>query len=96
MARTTVVGMYIQDTDAQGAGSTTDLKLRSILWTGFTDAAHTLQVKNGAGTIVVPAFACGAATSVIGPIQINFVPPKILKGIETDVIGSGVVTYLIE
>jgi len=94
MARTIVQGVYIQDTAAgDGATSTINTRVKSVIWTGFTDAAHTLQIKNGAGTIIVPAFACGAAASAIGPI--TFYLNKVLRGVETDVLGSGTVTYIL-
>ena len=85
-------GYYIQHTAAgDGAASTYPVHVESITWFGFTNASHTLQVKTGGGDIVVPAFACGAAATVIGPIHIRI--NRRMTGIETDVLGSGTVIY---
>lgn len=95
MAVTTVRGRYIQHTAAgDGAGVLTRTKVLTIIWTGFTDAAHTLQVKDGNGTVLIPAFACGATAATIGPIILPV--GKIFQGIETDVMGSGTVLYITE
>lgn len=93
MAVTGDNGFYIQHT---GAADSSDgrFKVGSIVWFGFTDAAHTLQVKDGAGKIVVPAIACGAAATVLGPIIIPL--DRVLNGIETDVLDSGTVVYLLK
>lgn len=93
MAVTGKNGYYEQHTAAaDGAASTHTVLLSHIIWHGFTDAAHTLQVKDGAGNIVLPEVACGAAATVIGVIIIPFC--KTLVGLETDVLGSGTVVYV--
>lgn len=89
MAATVVNGRYIQHTAA--ADTTTGRQIvKLIIWHGVTDASHTLQVKDGDGTIVLPAIAAGAT----GMHQFD-VDPLPLDGIETDVIGSGTVVYLL-
>jgi hypothetical protein len=95
MAVTGNNGFYIQHTAADdGDGTSYPVKVKCAVWHGFTDGAHTLQIKDGAGNIVVPAVACGAAATVIPPIVIPI--GRMLTGIETDVLGSGTVVYLLE
>ena len=97
MAVTGKNGYYEQHAAAaDGAGSTHLVSIKNIIWHGFTDAAHTLQVKDGAGNIVLPAIACGAAATVIGVLQFPQDPPLRLTGVETDVLGSGTVLYQYE
>jgi len=95
MAETIVRGRYIQHTAAgDGAGVKNRTKVLFLIWAGFTDGAHTLQVKDGNGTIVIPAFACGNTAANIGPIIMPL--GKVLQGVETDVLGSGTVQYITE
>lgn len=94
MAETIAGGHYIEHTAAaDGAGVTTPYYVKSIIWHGFTNAAHTLQVKDGNGTIIIPEIACGAAATVIGIITLPV--ERMFNGIETDVLGSGTVVYLL-
>lgn len=95
MARTGNNGYYLHDTAAgDGAGGTQHYHVVKVLWDGFTDGSHTLQVKNGNGSIVLPALVCGAAASSIGPIELEV--DWDLVGVETDVLGSGSVTYILQ
>jgi hypothetical protein len=95
MAVTGKNGFYEQHTAAaDGAGSEHLVSIRKIIWHGFTNAAHTLQIKNGAGDIAIPEIACGAAATVIGVLQFDFPNPLQLVGVETDVLGSGTVVYI--
>jgi hypothetical protein len=94
MAVTGNNGFYIQHTAAGDGESTTyPVKVKTIIWFGFTNAAHTLQVKDGAGNIVVPAFTCDVVATTLGMIQIPL--DRMLTGLETDVLGSGTVIYLL-
>jgi hypothetical protein len=91
----TITGYSILHTAAaDGAASTARYLIRKIIWSGYTTAAHTIVVKNGAGTIVVPAIACGGTSGP--PIILDFEnKPLHMVGVETDVLGSGTVTYLL-
>ena len=89
----TTTGYYTLHT-AAGDTTTGRLKVKDAYWQGFTDAGHTLQIKDSAGTIVFPELACGALPAVLGYIRIPI--NRILDGIETDVIGSGTVFYTLD
>jgi hypothetical protein len=95
MAETIVPGFNILHTAAgDGAAGTARYSIRKIIWSGYSTAAHTIVVKDGAGNIVIPAIACGGTSGP--PIIFNFEDkPLILTGVETDVLGSGTVTYLL-
>ena len=94
MAITGKNGYYEQHTAAaDGAASTHVVKIQKIIWYGFTDSAHTLQVKTGNGIIILPAIACGTGT-ILNILQFDFPCPICSVGIETDVLGSGTVIYI--
>lgn len=94
MAVTGKNGFYEKHTAAADIdGATRRLAIRKIIWSGYTNASHTLQVKNGVDDIVIPEFAAGAAGGP--PIILDFEnDPLIINGVETDVLGSGTVVYL--
>ena len=62
--------------------------ISSFVWSGSTNATHTMTMKNSAGDIVCGPMVAG----IIGqPIQVNFPEGKFVNGLEVDVLGSGVV-----
>jgi hypothetical protein len=85
-------GHYLQHTAADD-NTEGRYKVSHIIWHGFTDATHTIQIKDAAGDIVIPAIACGAAAAVIGIITIPV--GKWINGPETDVLDSGTAVYVL-
>jgi hypothetical protein len=95
MAVTGNNGYYIQHTAADdGTGTTYPVKIKCIIWYGVTDATHTLQVKDGNGTIVIPEMTFGSAPALTTTLVIPL--NRSLTGVETDILGSGKVTYILD
>ncbi len=93
MAVTTVLGRYTQHTAADDV-TTGRMHIKSVIWHGFTTKTHTLQIKDGDGTIIMPAVACGATTDIDALFKI--IPLDIwVDGVETDVLGSGIALYML-
>lgn len=78
---------------AGGDASTGRFIVWALVWNGSTDAAHDLQVKDGSGDVVL-ALKAGANTGSL-ILYYPFGPKTILDGIETDVIDSGTVEYVL-
>jgi hypothetical protein len=73
---------------AAGEVTTENVVMKGFAWTGSTNATHTMAMKDGAGNLVYGPFVAG----IIGqPIVIMFPEPVQVKGLEVDVLGSGVV-----
>ena len=71
------------------AGDASDMKCawNQLIWSGYTDATHTLAVKDGDGTVLFTLTA-GVATGT--PIVIKMYE-QIIENLEVDVLGSGTV-----
>ena len=77
-----------------GSITTGPMYLRTIIWSGFTDTAHLLTIKDGNGELLIEGMvATGSTTTGGGPIVIPV--GGWVDGIETDTIGSGQVNYII-
>lgn len=77
---------------AAGENVSTTVIAQGFTWTGSTDAAHQLTFKNSAGDIVLGPFTAG----IIGePLVVIFKKPLRFKGLEVDVLGSGIVDVLL-
>ena len=79
---------------AAGDVVTGSLILRGFIWTGSTNAAHTMTLKNGDGSqILWGPFTAG----IIGqPLVVMFPCPIYTDGIEVDVLGSGTVNIILD
>lgn len=76
---------------AAGDTSSENVKVRWLLWTGAALAADDLQVKNGAGTVLLAI----KATATLG-CHIEFPFGDVwVDGIESDVLDAGTVEYVL-
>lgn len=88
----TATGYSIIHTAAADA-STGRYFVKELIWHGYSNAAHTISVKDGAGTVVLPAIIAGETDAVLGPLFFKI--DRVLDGIETDVLGSGTAVYIL-
>ena len=83
---------------AAGDIQTGRLMVQGFVWSGATAKTDTLTFKDSAGDIVWGPILAGGVT-VAGdttvPIVVMFPKPRMVQGLEVDVLGSGTVTVFL-
>lgn len=78
---------------AAGDVQTGRLVVSGFVWTGMSNAAHTMTFRDSAGNIWAGPFTTNAT---LNPVVVMFPRPRMVDGLEVDVLGSGVVTVFLE
>lgn len=83
---------------AAGDVQTGNVVVQGFVWSGATAKTDTLTFKDGAGNIVwgpILSGGMGVAGDTAKPITVMFPVPRVIPGLEVDVLTAGTVTVFL-